>query len=305
MRKIALAVLVLLFSTLCARADGFLFNNGSFTALQDPHFPSMTPSSINNKGTIVGGSFAGAFIDENGVITALNVPTPTGINDFGEIVGYGIPFLPGIGSQSFIDINGHIQTLIAPGADMDGAHGFTEAFGVNNSGEVVGTFQNGPQLPDGGANLQGFLYRNGAFTILNAPAATLGTLAVGINNLGQVVGDYPVQLASGSRELEGFLYSAGIYRTFSLPCTGAEVSGINDLGEIVGSCVGSQGFILSPGSATFLRFPDSVTTSANAINDFGEIVGAYTVPEPGTVLLIAIGLIGLCATRRILTSVGG
>ena len=100
MRKIALAVLVLLFSTLCARADGFLFNNGSFTALQDPHFPSMTPSSINNKGTIVGGSFAGAFIDENGVITALNVPTPTGINDFGEIVGYGIPFLPGIGSQS-------------------------------------------------------------------------------------------------------------------------------------------------------------------------------------------------------------
>ena len=280
MRRIPIAVLVLLVSAVTARADGFLFNNGSFTPIQDPHISGIFPTSINNNGVIVGGSSAGGFIDQNGVITILNVPFPTGINDFGEIVGYGIPFAPGIGSQAFIDINGQIQTLIAPGADMDGAHGFTQATGVNNRGEIVGTFQNGPQLPNGGSNLQGFLYSGGAFTILNLPAAKEGTQAIGINNLGQVVGDYPVQLASGATELEGFLYNAGLYTTFPLPCTGAEVSGINDLDQIVGSCVGSQAFILSPGSANFLKFPDSVTTSAQAINDSGE--NCRSIYRPGT-----------------------
>ena len=293
MTKIPVAVLVLLFSTISARADGFLFESGSFNAIQDPRFSNITPTSINNNGTIVGETSSGGFIDQNGVITALNAPTPTGINDFGEIVGDAVPFQPGIG-QSFIDINGQIQTLIAPGANMDGALGFTAAFGVNNSGEVVGTFQNGPQLPNGGSNRQGFLYSGGAFTILNVPAATEGTIAIGINNFGQVVGDYPVQLASGSTELEGFLYSGGTYRTFPLPCADGEVRGINDLDEIVGSCVGSQAFILSPdGSATFLGFPNSVTTAGNAINDSGEVVGTYTTPEPSTILLFPGGLMGL------------
>jgi hypothetical protein len=36
----------------------------------------------------------------------------------------------------------------------------------------------------------GFVYSNGAFATLDDPLATLGTQLVGINNLGEAIGNY-------------------------------------------------------------------------------------------------------------------
>src|SRR6516164_5232068 len=59
----------------------------------------------------------------------------------------------------------------------------TQAFGINASGQIVGSYSNA-------SGIHGFLYSNGTYTALDDPLATGGTLALGINDLGQIVGEY-------------------------------------------------------------------------------------------------------------------
>lgn len=73
------------------------------------------------------------------------------------------------------------------------------------------------------------------------------------------------------------------------------VFGLNNAGTIVGefvpvsteSCHSEAGFILKNGTVTCLVWPGSFQTSANAINERGVVVGAYTLqvfgPEEGFV----------------------
>jgi hypothetical protein len=67
-------------------------------------------------------------------------------------------------------------TIDAPGF----GYGTTQAFGINNSGQIVGSNSVG-----------GFVYKDGSFTV--APAAC------GINNRGQIVGNYSGGGASCTR----------------------------------------------------------------------------------------------------------
>ena len=57
----------------------------------------------------------------------------------------------------------------------------TEAYGINDAGQIVGNYQ------DASAATHGFLYTAGIFTSLDVPGA-LTTYAQGINNRGQIVG---------------------------------------------------------------------------------------------------------------------
>ena len=69
------------------------------------------------------------------------------------------------------------------------------------------------------------------YTTIDVPGAVL-TVAVGINNSGQIVGVY--QLADGSRH--GFLFTPGIgFATIDDPnaTSGSEATGINNSGQIV------------------------------------------------------------------------
>jgi hypothetical protein len=72
--------------------------------------------------------------------------------------------------------------------------------------------------------------------------------------------------------------------------------GINDLGQVVGNFPGG-GFVYSDGTCTSLNIPWNPLTSAYGINDSGQIVGAYG-PEPGTLALLATGMIGLVGMLR-------
>jgi probable HAF family extracellular repeat protein len=59
----------------------------------------------------------------------------------------------------------------------------TEAFGINDSGQIVGLFLDG-------TGPHGFLYTAGIFTTIDNPSATSDTVAFGINNSGQIVGAF-------------------------------------------------------------------------------------------------------------------
>jgi probable HAF family extracellular repeat protein len=124
------------------------------------------------------------------------------------------------------------------------------------------------------------------YTTLNDPSAALGTATLGINDAGQIVGEYFTAL-DGNRFGNGFLFSHGAYTTIndlltavlpSFPGTVAYV--INYKGQVVGSYSdgsGNHGFIYSDGVYTALNAPLGVRgTEAFGINNKGQIVGAYT-----------------------------
>src|SRR5262249_22991095 len=103
-------------------------------------------------------------------------------------------------------------TIDVPGATA------TQAFGINESGQIVGTYVAGPIG-------HSFLLSEGIFTTIEVPGATSIT-ATGINDSGQIVGFYqdPTGVA------HGFLLSQGIFTTIDAPhlSTGTLASGIND-----------------------------------------------------------------------------
>jgi len=95
---------------------------------------------------------------------------------------------------------------------------FTRAYGINDSGQIVGTYEGGTG---------GFLFSGGSFTPLNQPGSA-GTFPYGINNSGQIAG-----FAGASPH--AFLLSGGSYTTLRVP--GSILSyaqGINASGQIVG-----------------------------------------------------------------------
>src|SRR5205823_5099108 len=115
----------------------------------------------------------------------------------------------------------------------------TQAFGINNSDQVVGAY-----VDAGGTH--GFLYdpKSGIFPpyfTLNEPLATgnEGTVASGINATRQIVGFYQ----DANSHHHGFLLSGGVYTTLDDPSAtdNTFAEGINGSGQIVGSYSNATG----------------------------------------------------------------
>src|SRR5487761_271333 len=86
--------------------------------------------------------------------------------------------LIGVASVRSAHANAYTFTTISvPGSSA------TLAYGVNNSGQIVGIYT------DTNGVTQGFLYNSGTFTQVQFLGAQ-GTLAQGINDSGQIVGGY-------------------------------------------------------------------------------------------------------------------
>ena len=71
------------------------------------------------------------------------------------------------------------QTIDYPGSTS------SYAYGINNSGQIVGYYNGMDNL-----TARGYLYSNGIYTPVDYPTAASGTTAHGINNAGQIVGTY-------------------------------------------------------------------------------------------------------------------
>jgi uncharacterized membrane protein len=226
---------------------------------------------------------------------------PLGINNAGQVVGY---YYDGSQYSGFLLSGGDFSPFQAPGS-----HGYTAASGINSSGQIVGTFGSGPNnLSDA----KGFLRSGSSYTTIDV-LGSLGTEARGINDQAQVVGTL---LAPRTGVLFAFLLSGGSYITFGLRGSlDTEAAAINNAGEIVGDDVDSNerihGFLLSGGSYTTLDVPGATSTFINGINNSGQVVGFYIdaggvqhgflatpTPEPSTLLLLALGTLGVIYWAR-------
>jgi len=158
---------------------------------------------------------------------------------------------------------------------------------INNHGQIVGSCSAGGFIRD----------KRGDITILNFPGAE-GTVALGINDFGHVVGQYwGDAFGQGLQRFHGFLWKDGIYTTVDAPFTEAMatvLSGINNAGQIIGTFLHHRpdssdlneydsevAFVYDNGNFTELNFPGSqipfccgAQTFPMDINNNGDIIGA-------------------------------
>jgi uncharacterized membrane protein len=235
-------------------AHGFVLNKGVFTRIDVP----------GAKATPVG--------PDTSLLTAIN-----GINAPGQLVGtYG----DGTTVHSFFWSKGNFTTLDPDPDKIRSQGGF-----LNAQGQVVGTYR------DKGQKRHGFIWREGIFTTFNVPDdhPVFGTVAMGINDIGEIVGNF-VDVTGDNVHRQGFLRSSnGTFTKFAVPGrTFTSASGINNAGQIVGFYADDDfnfhGFVLSSalailkgeeGDYKYVDVPGAVETQINSINSKGEIVGAY------------------------------
>jgi hypothetical protein len=202
---------------------------GTFTTVFDPGFAFTQLLGISSNGTTAAGYWSS---------------DATGLT--GQLAGF-VTGGPGFTSPTFTGINGLLPT-----------NDNSQATGVNDSGEVVGFYQEGP---NSSPTFTGFTDIGGVISKILFPGAT-STQALGVNDLGEIVGDYT--LANGN--VFGFLDNGGVFTTLDpFGSTAVTANGINDAGKIVG-------FYLA----------------AN-----GSMIGFATAPEPSTWAMMLIGFAGL------------
>jgi probable HAF family extracellular repeat protein len=301
-------------------------------------------TAINSSGQVVGYCdtssgkdhaflYSGGSMHDLGVLAGDAWSQAYGINDSGIIVGASWPTVPGY-PHAFLYDGGSMQYF--------GVEGL--AHSINNSNQVVGDWQStghGFVYSGGSVTALGLLsshtYSYGNATSINSAGQIgggsgpsdnswwhavvyasispqdLGALAgathseaLGINDLGQIVG------YSDIGHWDAFLYSGGAMQDLG-PGT---AEGINNSGDVVGTR-GSRAFLYGSGimyDLSSLLSPGSSWTlyDATAINNAGQIVGyglnparethaflLTPVPEPPTVMLLAFGaVVAACLLRR-------
>lgn len=200
---------------------------------------------------------------------ATNGTVARGINNLGEIVGYFIigrsdcSFFLSCELHGFKVVNGKFTRIDVAGATQ------TEVLGVNDGGDVVGTFA----TSDG--HLHGFLlHHTGQLQKIDQPGANF-TTANGVNNSLTVVGSS----ADGS----GFTWKNGTFTTLDITNPGAgeseTINGISNLGVIVGDLFRSDFFNAwqkaGPDLDVFQRIGGS-DTHLNGVNARDDVVGSAT-----------------------------
>jgi probable HAF family extracellular repeat protein len=237
------------------QAHGTLWSGSGVTDLGADTFGL----SINSSGEVAGGNghafvFANGTFQDLGTLAGGNWSSAYGVNDKGMVTGYG---MVGNGTfRAFTWTPGWGMTMLGT---LGGNNSY--AMAINNQGQIAGhsTASSGYE--------HAFMSTNGALVDLGTLGAG-NSYAYGINDSGVVVG------YSGSA---AFVYrNGGIYDLNSMVAASSgwqldQAYGVNDTGQIVGTGVfqgQSHAFLLNP------------------INQSGPA----SVPEPGTVVLIGIGL---------------
>jgi probable HAF family extracellular repeat protein len=187
-----------------------------------------------------------------------------GINSSGEAVGWctlsstGLPI-------GLVYSKGKLKEFSVPKATE------TEATGVNDKGDIVGTFfdSNGAQ--------HGFLLHANKYKTLNAPKDT-STVAWGINNKGQIT----VYAINSAGDYDGFLLTGTKYKNINNPNAKGGLGTIthtpNNNGDVDGTYYDStgaeKGWLLHKGKYYDVVDPGGISR-ADGLNDKDEIVGRY------------------------------
>lgn len=182
---------------------GFYAKNGHFHQVNFPTGDNANPPVDQLLGVNDYGVTAGFYTNGQGsnrgfeynihshVFTRVLVPgapggtkgpslTAAAINNNGAVAGFYVT--SGGTTDAFVRrASGKFITLAYPGASM------TQAFGLNDHGEVVGAYTVGS---GGSAASHGFTWRNGHFASVDDPHGVGTTLINGVNNAGDLVGFY-------------------------------------------------------------------------------------------------------------------
>jgi len=178
-----------------------------------------------------------------------------------------------VGSYSLIGgVNGFIwegNSSCFPIVDPLGS-AFTEAWGVNNSGTLVGYYI------DGAGNFQGFQYVNQAYTTITCSGWT-NTRAYGISDAGIITGD---NASSPSGPFTGFASKGGKCLNIVYPnAVSTSAKGANKKGQISGWYTDSSGvthgFVKTGSVYQSIDYPGATGTLAFHLNDEGLITGFY------------------------------
>lgn len=144
-------------------ADGSVvgcYHDDDFSSMRGTRIPrhALTPTGVHDSGITV-------------------VETPFSMNNGGTRDGSRlVGFVMNTG-QAYVYENGEMKPFSAPNAKG------TEAWDINQSGQIVGTFD------DSTSTTRGFLLENGQFTTVVYPGSK-STVALGINARGDVVGGF-------------------------------------------------------------------------------------------------------------------
>jgi hypothetical protein len=196
---------------------GFMYDGNTFTTINVPGVAQTSPWAINSSGEIAGFyspssspppsqffSISHGFVYDGNTFTTIDVPGAVstqleGINDAGVVVGNysncsenSLACLP----HGFVYAGGQFTTLDVPGATT------TSAEGINNSGVIVGDYENCVTVSSCAGH--GFIYAGGIFTTIDVPGGIPGGTDIhGINNRGDIVGEFGTTFAPGG--LSGFV----------------------------------------------------------------------------------------------------
>lgn len=239
------------------------------------------------------------------------------LNNHGQVVGWSeVPFLDG-GAWSYTEhaFIWSAATGVQDLGDLSGGINKSRAYATNNTGQVVGYGYAQPSnYADSGMRAFSWTASGGMIALPIGEGQ-----ATGINDLGQIVGQY-----RSNDTWRGFVLDASMNMTDlgDLP-GGIDYNGmfaINNVGQAVGfseSDLGTRAAIWENGELTDLSLlPEVASTGwvlegANDINDAGQIVGwgkvngqnhgylltpVTSVPEPNAFLLFVTGLGTLLCT---------
>jgi probable HAF family extracellular repeat protein len=257
-------------SDLSADPNGhaFIFEGGAFHEIGSGMGPEVIGGGVNSSGQVAGWLWAGirpvgAFLYSGGTATQIADDTfkfaiATQLYVAGTVIGRGDRW----------DTDAHHAFMYAGGVTtdlgaLDATTDYSEAFGINNGGQIVGTSL------DAASVYHAFIYSYGSMHDIGSFDGF--AIANDINNLGQVVGD-------GANA--GFLYADGTMLDLNALLVGAggwrvtRADAINDAGQIIGTACFSEfvcrDVILNPVAA---------------------------IPEPSTWAML-IGGLGCLALRR-------
>jgi uncharacterized membrane protein len=250
------------------------------------------------------GAVAGAETFSTIDFPGASATAPGGINSSGDIVGTYT--LAGV-NRGFLLSRGVFASIEFPGARD------TEAFSINSRGDIAGYFQ------DAGLQWHGFVLFHGEFTVLDDPAATTGTFALGTDARGTVVGEYKVGQAFGQLGF-AFIFSVGQYTQLSPPgAARAFATSINSREDVVGRLIDNTGLQLAwkldkTNGYTVFGYPGATITNARGINAGGEVVGVYNLaginhgfhlPNDDFTNFVTIDFPGATTTRALGINAGG
>jgi YD repeat-containing protein len=263
--------------------------DGTIATVDPPGAAVAVAADIDDQGRLVG-SYAGADAaahgfrrETDGAFTTIDFPDVAGngdsyvygINNKGQVAGaYRKP--PDSVLHGFVSDGRGFATV-----DVPDAIGHTNISDIDDRGRLVGDYDHADR---------GYLRdERGRFSIFASPGAATFTLPYGINNKGEIVGNYD----DAAGNVHGFLRKRhGRFTRIDVPgAKQTSATRINDRGQIVGIYSGTttsaaaadaRAFLLDRGGLTRIAVPGAVDTRLFGIDNHGRTVGSY-IDAGGTI----------------------